>query len=269
MKSFTNFLDHWQTLFGSITGPFLAVVVTVWIADLKERKEFLRKIEISITRSLLDIYTVREQLVWFSGRIDSLVNEINNDSTNNFFLVRLNFPSMREIYRNTETLEYKIKSYYLHNKLLWVDVAIKDINSVVSHFKDDFEELTRQNEQLVMLLRMNPSPNPTIQKNTYVNNLINFRDEMIKRYADKPISQCIQFMTQIKVYNNHLRSKAGAWFHWKHEGVNFRPFLSRDKHKAFANNLKSLDRIDKEIKFEVEKSIAETKKRSDELAKEQ
>ncbi|MBU4257282.1 hypothetical protein KKC04_02625 [Patescibacteria group bacterium] len=144
--------------------------------------------------------------------------------------------------------------------------AIKDINSVVSHFKNDFEELIRQNEQLVILLRMNPSPDPVIQKNVYVKNLINFQEEMLKKYADKSISQCVQFMTQIKVYNNHLRGKAGIWFHWKHEGVNFRFFHSKDKHKAFANNLKSLDRIDKEIELEVEKSIAETGKRSNELA---
>ena len=259
-----NFLDHWQTLAGSIIGPFLAVIVSVWIENWKDRKEFLRKIEISVTKSLNDIYIVQEQLLWFSQRVKILMDEIKNDSSNRFFLVRINFPSMREIYRDAETLDFKIKSYYLHNKLLWTDTAIKDINNVVSQFKNDFEDILKQNELLVGLIRMNPSPNPVEQRTMYLENLKNF-DGVIVGYSNKPISQCIQLMTQVKVYNNHLRGKTGFWFRWRYEGKSLKFFYTNDEYKKFSGNLKSLDLIDKKIESEVRKSIEDAQKRSIEL----
>ena len=118
----TNFIKEWQELIGAALGPFLAIILSAigfWIKsvikDKKERKEFLRRIEISLARSLNDIFTAREQLRWFSGRVKNLAAEskaITNDKI--FFLNRVNFPTVREIYRDTDMPNFKVKSYYLH-----------------------------------------------------------------------------------------------------------------------------------------------------------
>ena len=75
-------------------------------------------------------------------------------------------------------------------------------------------------------------------------------------------------MTQVRVYNNHLRGRNGFWFRWKQEGKSLKFFYTNDEYKKFSGNLKSLDRIDKKIEPEVRKSIEDAQKRSVELRQE-
>lgn len=79
MEAFTKFLDTWQTLVGAALGPFLAVVLSAigfWIKSIvenkRERKEFLRRIEVGITRSLDDTYKTRQKLKCFNTDVSSL-----------------------------------------------------------------------------------------------------------------------------------------------------------------------------------------------------
>ena len=270
----TNFIEKWQGLTGSALGPFLAVVLSAigfWIKSVieskKERKEFLRQIEISMARSLNDTFTAREQLKWFSGRIKDLVAEsksITDDRT--FFLNRINFPTTREIYRDIDMPKFKIKSYYLHNKLMWIDAGIKEMNETVSNLKKDFEDVIRQNEVLVAVMRNNP--NPKMQRDAYERNLESFA-EAINKYVSKSIQQGIEIMTQVKIYNEKMRKRYGFWFWWKIEGTRFKYFRTKTKQKEFARNLDSLERIDGIIKSEVESLIKKAEERSKKLAQNQ
>ncbi|MBU3925182.1 hypothetical protein KJ854_04570 [Patescibacteria group bacterium] len=264
----------WQTMIGAFLGPFLAVVLSAivfWVKSIienkKERKEFLRRIEISVTRSLNDACTVREQLKWFSGRVKNLAAEaraITDDKI--FFLNRINFPAIAEVYRDMEMVNFKVKSYYLHNKLLWIDAGIKEMNETISNLKNDFEDLIRQNEILIAVMRSNP--NPRAQRETYDRNLETFA-EAINEYIPKGVQQGIRIMIQIKVYNEQIRKRYGCWFWWKHEGTKFKYFRNKIEQKEFTRNLDSLDRIDKTIQKKVEFAIAEAKKRSVKLSKNQ
>lgn len=270
----TNFIEKWQGLIGSALGPFLAVVLSVigfWIKSVieskKERKEFLRQIEISMARSLNDTFVAREQLKWFSGRIKDLVAEsksITDDRT--FFLNRINFPTTREIYRDIDMPKFKIKSYYLHNKLMWIDAGIKEMNETVSNLKKDFEDVIRQNEVLVAVMRNNP--NPKMQRDAYERNLESFA-EGINKYVSKSIQQGIEIMTQVKIYNEKMRKRYGFWFWWKIEGTRFKYFRTKTEQKEFSRNLDSLERIDKTIEKEVESIIEKAEKRSKKLAQNQ
>lgn len=74
-----EFLNKWQTLIGSALGPFLAVILSAigfWIKSIidnkKERKEFLRRIEVGITRSLDDTFKTRIKLQYFVSRLRTL-----------------------------------------------------------------------------------------------------------------------------------------------------------------------------------------------------
>ena len=254
-------------MIGAALGPFLAVMLSAvgfWIKSViekkKEYKEFLRRIEISMARSLNDIYTVREQLKWFSQRVKKLATEakaISDDNT--FFLNRINFPTIREIYRDMDILNFKVKSYYLHNKLLWIDAGTKEMNETIANLKNDFGDLIRQNEILIATMRNNP--NPRIQREAYTRNLETFASAMIDEYISKSIPQAIEIMAQVKIYNEKLRKRYGYWFRWKHEGIKLKYFRNKTEQKEFTKNLDSLDRIDKAIQKEVESMIAKAEKR--------
>lgn len=269
-----EFINKWQTLIGSAFGPFLAVILSAigfWIKSAietrKERKEFLRRIEISLARSLNDTFTAREQLKWFSGRIKNLIAEsksITDDKI--FFLNRINFPTTREIYRDIDMPNFKIKSYYLHNKLMWIDAGIKEMNETVFNLKNDFEDLIRQNEVLVAVMRNNP--NPPMQRDAYERNLDSFA-KAIDDYVSKSIKQGVEIMTQVKIFNEKLRKRHGFWFWWKIEGTRFKYFRNKAKQREFARNLDSLERIDKTIQKEVESMITKAEERSVKLSQNQ
>ena len=270
-----DFINKWQTLIGSALGPFLAVIFSAigfWIKskleDRKERKEYLRRIEISVTRSLDDTYKTRLKLQNFVSRLRALVKDIKaiNDPRH-FSLESINFPTIRESYRDIEAPAFKVKSYYLHNMLLWVDAGIKETNETVVNLKSDFAELQRKNELHIILMRQNQTPNAVPQREAYAENLETFA-VAIEDFMNRFIKQGIEIMTRTKIYNEHLRKKwHGHWFLWRNEGTRFKYFKDKKQQKEFARNLDSMERIDKVIEKEVEKSIKEAEARGAKLNK--
>ncbi|OGE03345.1 hypothetical protein A3B21_04270 [Candidatus Uhrbacteria bacterium RIFCSPLOWO2_01_FULL_47_24] len=273
MEIFIKFLDTWQTLIGAALGPFLAVILSAvgfWIKSIvenkRERKEFLRRIEVGITRSLDDTYKTRQKLLYFVSRLKNLVAEIRAvTDPRQFSLESINYPTVREIYRDIEAPNFKVKSYYLHNKLLWADAGIKETNETVVSLKNDFAELQRKNELHIILMRQNANPNPAQQRVEYSANLelfANAIDDFIARF----MKQGIEIMTQIKIYNEHLRRKHSHWFLWKYEGTKFKYFYNKAEQKQFSRNLDSLERIDMVIRTEVEAAIKEAEARAEKLS---
>ncbi len=269
-----SFLDKWQTLIGAALGPFLAVILSAigfWIKSIlenkRERKEHLRRIEIGITRSLSDIYVVEEQLRLFADRLQKLATEAKNISDpKEFFLNIINFPAIREIYRDPEMMSFKIKSYYLHNKILFADAGIKHTNETNRNLKNDFESLLSQNELLVALLsRKLPSESGTntadLQRQTYADNLENFA-KAINDYISQCIRLGIKTMAQIKIYNDLIRKRWGWITLWRQEGINLKYFRNKKEYENFARNLDSMDRIDLFIEKNVKDIMtkAETRK---------
>lgn len=262
-----EFINKWQTLIGGAVGAFLAVIGALFVSKIesaqkekKERKEYLRRIEISMARSLNDTFTLREQLKWFLQRVKDLVTESKSITDNRtFFLNRINFPTTREIYRDVGMPNFKVKSYYLHNKLMWIEAGIKEMNETVFNLKNDFEDLIRQNEVLIAVMRNNP--NPKMQRDAYERNLESFA-KAIDEYVSKSIKQGIEIMMQVKIYNEKMRKKYGYWFWWKQEGTRFKYYRTKTQQKEFSRNLDSLERIDKTIQKEVESMIVKAEERS-------
>jgi len=266
-------IKEWQTLIGSALGPFFAVILSAIVfliksanESKKEREEFLRRIEISITRSLDDTFKTRVKLQYFVLRLRNLITEIRAVTDDHYFSLKsINYPTIRDIYRDIDAPNFKVKSYYLHNKLLWADAVIKEINEAVVSLKNDFSELQRKNELYVILMKQNQKPNPAQQRAEYAGNLESFAsaiDEFIKKF----IGPGIEIMTQIKIYNEHLRKKHGYWFLRKHEGTKLKYFRNRAEQKRFARNFDSLDHIDKAIQKEVETAIKDAEDRAVKLS---
>lgn len=262
------FLREWQNLIGAALGPFLAVILSAigyWckskIEAMHERKEAHRRIEIAVARSLNDNYILRTQLQWFAGRVKKLAAEARTIiNPKEYFLSRINFPSMREIYRDQDMARFKVRSYYIHNKLLFLDAGIKETNETVAMLKNDFEEIIRQNGLLVAVMR--DHPNPPAQRDAYAANLDAYTAE-IENYISRGINQGIKIMVQVRVYNRKLREKHGYWVWRKYEGTWMKYFRTKAEQKAFARHLDSLDSIDAAIESEVQ----EEQRRADERRK--
>lgn len=267
-----EYINKWQTLIGSALGPFLAVILSAigfWIKSImeskKERKESLRRIEIGITRSLDDTFKTRIKLQYFVSRLRTLIADIRKiTDSKHFSLETINYPTIRDIYKDVDLANFKVKSYYLHNMLLWADAGIKETNETVISLKNDFAELQRKNEMLVILIRQNQNPNPEQQRAVYAENLESFANA-IDEFITKFMKQGIEIMTRIKIYNEHLRKKHGYWFLWKHEGTKFKYFRNKTEQKKFARNLDSLERIDKVIQKEVEDATKDAEDRASKL----
>jgi len=167
------------------------------------------------------------------------------------------------VYRDVDMPNFKIKSYYLHNKIMWVDAGIKEMNETVANLRNDFEDVLRQNEVLVALMRNNP--NPQIQREAYVRNLRAFA-QGIDEYVARSIQQGIEIMTQVKIFNEKMRERHGFWFWWKQEGTRFKYFHIKEEQKAFSRNLDSLERIDKVIQDDVKTALDKAEERSRKLA---
>lgn len=268
-----DFLHKWQTLIGSALGPFLAIILSAigfWIKSIlekhKEKKEYLRRVEIGITRSLDDTFKARIKLQDFVLKLRKLINEIRSiTNSKSFSLETTNYPTIRDIYKDADLTNFKVRSYYLHNKLLWSDAGIKETNATITTFKNDFTELQRKNELHIILMRQNQNPNPAQQRIEYTDNLESFADA-IDEFINKFIKQGIEILTQIKIYNEHLRKKYGWYFLWKHEGTEFKYFCNKVEQKNFSRNLESIERINEAIREEVEKAIKDAERRAKNLS---
>lgn len=268
-----DFLYKWQELIGAALGPFLGVILAAigfwvkgWIERKRERRETLRRIEIAITRSLNDSFVAREQLKRFAKLLRKLGAGARAETNPKvFFLERINFPSIREVYRDADAPVFKVKSYYLHNKLSFIDAGIKEVNDTLVALRNDFAELMRNNEMLVTLMQKNP--NPPVQRETYAESLEAFA-AAIEGYANAHLNEGIKMMSQIKVYNDWLRKQFGFFTWWKYESTRLKYFPNKSEQRKYARNLDSLDKIDTLIEAQVVLDIAEAEARGEKYAKE-
>lgn len=254
-----NLILQNQNFIGAAIGPFVAVALAVfgyWLKGIfarnEERKEYLRIIETFISMSLNDVMNMREQLKLFSQGIKQLSENIKTTPADHFSLDTINFPTIADVYRHTGLVNIKVKSYYLHNKILFADACIKITNQAIIDLKNDFRGLIEHNETLITLMK--DQSNYQAQRTMYFKNLYNFSvavDEFLKNGFPK----IIETMNQIKVYNNKLRKKYGFLFLWKCEGESFKYFRNSKERDKFLKDLDSLSRIDKLMQQDVKIAI--------------
>ena len=257
-----EFLNKWQTLVGSATGPFLAIIlfaIGFWIRSkhiaYKERKNAIRQTEISMARSLNDMYQTREEVVYFIKRLKNTVESIrviNDDTT--YMIEEINFPHLKDVFADNTLQILKFKSYYLHNKLLSTDVGINATNQLLKGLKETFMTIISNNKFLIALREK-----PRSQRNSYSENLDSFAG-VIEKDVILSIQNVIKVLMQTKVYNLKLM-KNHPFTIWKHEGRSFKYFRTMQKFRKYGGNLDVLDRLDKKFEKESEKLLEEAEDR--------
>lgn len=260
-------LDHWQTLVGSALGPFLAIILSAigfWIRSnylsLKDKKEAVRRVEISITRTLNDLYMTRKKLEDFISRLRKLAADaraITDEKT--YFLEETNFPATREIFFDTELPNLKFGGPYLHNNLMFADAGIKEVNSWLKELKDNFNTLTEKNKFLLMV---SPKAIPQDQRTGYAGNL-----EIFARSLEDflvYIKNGIKMATQIKTYNLKLM-KSRIITIWRYEKAHLKYFRNGEEFKKYRSWSNILDRVNFIIENEVNKSLTESEEKYEKI----
>lgn len=258
------FLFKWQELTGAALGAFLAgsfafalLLITRWLDRRDLRIEHMRRAEISLGRALNEIFWIQITLIRVVDGLRELAAESRGiRDPKIYFMSRFNFPPLKDIYCDNESPTYRFKSYYLHNKIIWIEGGIRDMNKTLQSFRDEFVSLTNFSQSEWAL--KNPPP---VQRETYASNLEGFA-RMIEQYANQYIDDGIKILVQAKTYNNLIRARFGWFFRWKHEGVSFKYFRNKADIIAYSQDLQMLERIDTLIGVSVEKSINDARERA-------
>ncbi|MBL8158465.1 hypothetical protein JNK62_02955 [bacterium] len=259
-----NFMFKWQELVGAALGPFLAIMlagigywIKSWIGSRAELREHLRQCEISTSRSINDLYDAREELKGFVERLNTVIASIRGTTNPSAYCLQdTNFAPLTDVFRDASLPAGKIRSYYLHNKILFLDAGLKNINSSIEKLRLEYDNLRKKNELMVTL----KAP-PLEQRETYAANLESFASLIGKftQYVDSGIRTIVQ----TKVYLSKQRQNK-RWFIWKHEGRSFKFYLSRKSMDKFHRHLDAIDRIDEVLKTEVNALLKETERRAEE-----
>lgn len=265
LKNKYSFFLEWQSLIGAIIGVLGAVSITFTGFYLKrffkkrdKIRENIRQIEIALALSLNDLYDSKQHLLDFLNRLDesSLQPLRNNQNPGQFFLSRTNFPPI-SIYLDQTLLKSKIHSYYVHNKILIIHKNLSMMNKVFKEMKYEYEKILKISEKLI-----ERGATPDNQRREYLKN-----NESFKTFVEDIINQLKigeKILAQTKIYNLKLLNKQ-KFAIWKLEGISFKFFCCRKELETYRSTLKCLDRIDDEIKTEVEKIIKESEDRNNNI----
>lgn len=248
MEGLIEWLYTWQELVGALVGSSLGIIfagagflIVRWVNIMDERKEALRKIEISNTYSLHTTIEMQERLIYFVKRARTFVQEIRSiTSPVDIVFSTINFPSLGAIHLDPSCHTSRIKSYYLHNKLLIMHAGTTNANLILTQFKEDFANIVRMNETLINITSSNP--NPPAQRAAYADNVDAFATE-VERFSSE-LHKGMKTMVQIRVYNSHLRKNffRGLLWRWRSEGI------------FSAKSIDLVDEIDIAIEQEVRKN---------------
>ncbi|MFA5997116.1 MAG: hypothetical protein WC791_01350 [Candidatus Paceibacterota bacterium] len=263
-----KFLYDWQQLIGAFLGPFLAIIfsslsfyITWLIGKWRRYRETFRKIEVHTTYAMNSTVSMQDKLTSFVNQAKKLVADIRGiTNPNEFALHTINFPALGEIHLFSEAPDIGVRSYFLHNKLLWAHSSTKDLNSILGTFSDGWSHIINLNNRLIDLTK--DTPNPTFQRGQYAENIEIFCKE-IERFSNDDLSKNLITLSQIKIYNEMLRQSyfVGSYNLWKNEGLSFKYFRTYSEHKAFSRNLESIERIEGIIQDETTKLLSEIEER--------
>lgn len=242
----------WQTLLGSIVGPVLAFYASILYQSRKEKRENIRITEVSLTRTLNDIYESREGLRNFLDRLNGII-ESAESAEDSFFVTKTNFPN-NKIFLGEQLSDLRLHSLYLHNKLLWIEAGTRNIDIGLTEMRESFTGIlsdSRENMQNMTPVQQRQLLSQELRGfSTWVTNLIEYYNLGIKMLA------------QAKVYNLMLKEKGRKLTIWKFEKLPFKYYLKKSEFKKkYTSIFEMQKRIDGIIEPEVSKIINEAEKR--------
>lgn len=248
-----SFLNDWQQMVGSILGAGAPIALYLLIENYFSRKEALRRIEIANTYSIQTILNTKSQLLFFVEQARKCAKDDIRGSK--MILSRVNFPAMNGIYNEPTNLQSKLKSYYLHNKVLIFTAWSDDINAAIKEFRNDYEKMMRLGEVIVTLNKETFDKNPAAFNkmcDDFAGQLEAFAST-VENYAGT-CDGIFEISLQIRVYNKKLRKRTAILTRLEYEGMTQ---SNRD--------MELVDEIDARLKIEVEKEKSVISKRKEQL----
>ncbi len=182
--SVVTLLKNWETLFGSLIGALLPVMIAIlWnpvsnkIKKYESLKESLREIEIDTTQVINDIYDIRSIYRDFIANIRKQVEVSIGDEKIGPLL--FNTPPKTYIYSNSKLIKYKIGSIYLHNVLIGLDKWTRQTNTVLDNIIESTLDIQKSfGDRFNKLSQPAPKAEFIEIKNNYNTELLRFADEL-------------------------------------------------------------------------------------------
>lgn len=257
-NSYTLFFK-WQTLIGSLLGPLLAFYAALFYHSRMDGRENIRRTEITLSRVLNDIYESREALNNFLVRLEKTIKSIDLDDEK-FFMYRGNFPN-KKIFMDERLSDLKLHSLYLHNKLMWIESGVRNIDISLNEMYESFIAILNDSRDNAGKMK------PVEQKyllSKELNGFSNWVKELLEYY-----NAGIKMLAQAKIYNLMLKDKSRRSIIRKYEKLSFKYYLKTDKFKKDYTSVFTMQkRIDEIIEPKVAEIINEAERRLQERLKE-
>ncbi len=241
-----TFLDHWQTLIGSMIGAasaFLLWVIAESYRQISERKERLISIEKFLgIHTLLVADTYQAIVEFLNGRLTGLINNIEeNISTASYHVGITFFPILSLEPLDSNILNLHTGSGYVDTKLLVVIKRSRDFRDMIEDIKRQFETTLSNNRELVL----SESNSAQEQKQQFLEQLKQFKLVMNQEILENNIPLCVKELIQAQVSIKELTKKR-LW-RWKLKfNSSFKYFRDKKQMDLYIKN--THERIDSYLK---------------------
>lgn len=247
----TNFIHSWQTLVGAAI-PIIFTVAMFRYQNKKNFKQNLGLLENILVRSMNDLNELRDELLLFVGRLDSLIEGINQIDENKYYAGASNFP-IHEIEFNDKLINTKTGSLYLANKLMFGHIILKSINSQITGFRGEFIGLMNKNHDIIISYK-DPQKgigiSPQEQKDLLLSGLSSMRkvlnDDMVGKNIPTAIEVLLKSRTYLLKYIKH------AYFTKLFYEGPFNYFIKKED---------GINALEKRISKDIEKELEKMRKR--------
>ena len=207
----SSFLYRWQSLVGSLLGVFIPIVAAVggyllkeWSDRRKDWREALRRIEISTSRTLEDIFLLEQQFGIAIKLLRETIASVKSSPPNAFALDVTNFPVTTRPYTDDGLASVRTNSSYLHNNLIVTLKVLRSIDVSLEMIRNDYDKLIERNQFVVSMEIRKTVPNPSSQRASYAASLESFA-KVIEEFKEKQLPGLITLFIRVRVYGRMLR----------------------------------------------------------------
>ena len=201
----TNFIHRWQTLVGAAVGVAIPIIFTVAMFRYQNKKNFkqdLGLLEKILVRSMNDLNELRDELLLFIGRLDHLIEGVNQIEENQYYAGLSNFP-VHEIEFDSRLINTKTGSLYLANKLMFGHIILKSIHFQITGFREEFISLMNRNHDIIVSYK-DPQKGigiaPREQKLLLLSGLQSIRKVLNDDIVGKNIPTAIEVLLKSRTY---------------------------------------------------------------------